>query len=118
VKAELKRLHSPDIDDLKNYSPSDKECFGFLLQIMVGVQDKEGEESFDVVVCTPQWLLLKYQRNGLFFALHHLIMFQYDYTMLFSKLKSYIDNIHGDNWNDIAHKISYIGKWEFQNYKS
>jgi len=54
--AEIKRLHSPDVYDLATFAPDDPEDFGFLLQIMAGTLGSEGEESFNVVVCTPRWV--------------------------------------------------------------
>ena len=56
MNAELKRLHSPDIFNLESYRPEDPQKFGFLLQIMVGPEGVEGEESFDVEVSTPMRL--------------------------------------------------------------
>jgi hypothetical protein len=52
MQAELKRLHSPDVIDLNAFRPNGP--FGFLLQAMVGPQGAEGDEAFDVVVCTPE----------------------------------------------------------------
>lgn len=56
MKAAIRQLHSPDIDDLKCWSPAEPECFGFLLQALVGPSDGEGEEPFDFVVCSPNGL--------------------------------------------------------------
>jgi hypothetical protein len=58
--AVLKGLHSTDIADVETYLPNEADNFGFVLRAMVGPMDGEGEESFDITVCTPRWLLEKY----------------------------------------------------------
>ena len=117
MKAELKRLHSPDIDDLAAFHPKQDDCFAFLLQLMVGVKGKEGEESFDVFVCTPKWLLENHKDDDVLFGLHNIIVFRYDYAFIVEKLKSYIEKIEAENWEELASKINLIGKWEFHNYR-
>ena len=61
----LKRLHSPDVFDLDTYSPEEESCFGFLLQAMFRPEDGEGEESFDMMVCTPKWLARDWHQRKL-----------------------------------------------------
>jgi hypothetical protein len=54
MKATVKGLHSPDVDDVQTYSPADKQKFGFLLQLFIGPEKGDGYESFEVMVCTPE----------------------------------------------------------------
>ncbi|MGF6489633.1 Imm8 family immunity protein [Pseudomonas frederiksbergensis] len=56
MEAKLKRLHSPDIYNLESYQPDVQDEFGFLLQAMIGPAGEDGEESFDMEVCTPKWI--------------------------------------------------------------
>jgi hypothetical protein len=117
MKAELKSIHSPDIFDLGKFDPNEKDNFGILLQLMVSPKNGKGEESFDIMVCTPQWLIRNYQKSDMIFGRHYLIVFEYDYPKIYDKLKEYIGGIEGDTWNEIALKIGRIGKWEFEDYQ-
>lgn len=116
MKIKIKRLHSPDIQDLQQFSPLEKDNFGFLLQVMIGEKGQEGEESFDIMVLTPKWLTENYNNNDIVFGFHHIIMFDYNYQLLLNKLINYIENINADNWDEFGNKINLIGKWEFSNY--
>ena len=116
MKAELKRLHSPDIDDLKQFIPNDANSFSFLLQIMVGQINLDGEESFDVIVCTPVWLLNEYRKSDVLFLRHFIIVFEYNYENIFSCIKQKIESLEYSNWDEFGKKMGEIGKWEFENY--
>lgn len=115
MKAKLKRLHSPDVD-LNTFCPSEPHNFGFLLQAMIGPADQEGEESFDIQVCTPQWLKSKHSQSDLVFGYHFLFVFEYDLKRIEAKVDKYCERCVGDNWQEIANKLRCIGKWEFENY--
>jgi len=118
MRAELKRLHSPDVDGpLEAFVPVDDRNFGFLLQIMAGPEGEEGEESFDVVVCSPAWLDRKLRAEP-FVGRHHLFMRKYQYETLVAFILSYCRECTGDTWANVAEKLGRLGKWEFENYKS
>ena len=118
MQAALKGLHSPDIADVKTYLPDDEENFGFVLQAMVGPMDAEGEESFDIVVCTPKWLMENYEPSDILLGLHKLIVFKYDYRRLSQFIEKYLMHCTGDSWEEIARKVSLLGQWEFENYRA
>jgi Immunity protein 8 len=116
MRAELRRLHSPDIDDLASYAPS-QGTFGFLLQVMAGPQGGEGEESFDVLVCTLEWLKQNRSRTDLIIGRHYLIVFEYDYERLRSFIDGYCSQCSGETWQKVAERLGRLGKWEFEDYK-
>jgi hypothetical protein len=117
TKPVLKRLHSPDVLDLESYSPTDQTCFSFLLQAMFGPEGDEGEESFDVVVCTPSWLAREVERKGIVDGRHHLIVGTFDLETIRSFLTRYANTCTGKSWQEAASKLSRLGKWEFEDYK-
>jgi Immunity protein 8 len=117
VRPVLKRLHSPDIPDLESYSPEDPNSFSFLLQAMFGPEGGEGDESFDIVICTPAWLSREVARKGFVDGRHHLIVREYNLSHLRSFLSQYAKNSASNTWQEAANKLSRLGKWEFEDYK-
>lgn len=118
MKAQIKYLHSPDVDDLQSFIPQVKDSFCFLLQIMVGPLGQQGEESFDALVCTPKWLIEHFDKGQIIIGRHYLLVFEYDYDRLTSFIDSYIEKCEGESWQEIATKLSRIGKWEFEDYRA
>jgi hypothetical protein len=117
MKAEIKYFHSPDIDNLESYKPEEKDNFCFLLQIMAGPEQVDGEESFDVIVCTPKWLMNNHNENEIIIGRHHLIVFKYDWMNIKSTIDNYIQNSIGNDWKECAIQLSRLGRWEFEDYK-
>ena len=113
MKAKLKRLHSPDID-IENYAPSDDD-YRFTLQVIVGPDDSDGEESFDITVCSPKWLARKTEESGILSGRHHLIVT--DYAKLVPYLEKFIDDCEGESWTVITDELGRLGHWEFEDYK-
>jgi hypothetical protein len=118
MQAVLKGLSSTDIADVETYLPDEEDNFGFVLRAMVGPMDGEGEESFDIIVCTPRWLLEKYGTSDVLLGLHKLIVFKYDYLRLRQFIEKYLMHCSGDTWQEIAEKVSLLGLWEFEGYRS
>jgi Immunity protein 8 len=120
MKPVIRRLHSPDIHDLENWTPEpgSEHKFGFLLQVLVGPSDGPGEESFDVVVCTPDWLHAKYPQDAVLSGRDHLIVFEYDFARLRDYIASFAESCGGSSWEDIALKLSRLGHWEFDDYQA
>jgi len=116
MKAEVKSIHAPEVNDLKSYTPQDRECFALQLQVMVGPKGMEGEESFDLTVCTPKWLLKQYDKDDIVVGRHHIIVFEYHYHKMIDFIKRLIESCEGDDWEEVAQKVSRYGMWEFEDY--
>lgn len=117
MRADLKNLHSPDILDLKNYVPNEEDNFGFLLQMIVGRKSYPNDgESFDIFICTPKWLQENKKQQKLVIGLHYIILFEYSYELLYTRLKQLVESMDGKSWQHICYQLSKIGKWEFEGY--
>lgn len=115
MRATIRYFHSPDID-IDNYQPGDPTNVGFLLQLFVGPSDGQGEESFDVVVCTPKWLQEQVMREGAIFGRHHLVVDRYDVDFIKQTLIDAVNSQKGADWPTLALKLATIGRWEFEDY--
>lgn len=103
----IKELHSPDIN-LETYSPSVKDNFGFLLQVIVGIEGEQGEECFDVYVCTPKWIEQNYTSQTILIGLHAMIVQEYNQGRLIEAIKELFCK-EGSSLSNISCELSYYG---------
>ena len=85
---------------------------------MVGPRGGGGEESFDINVCTLQWLEEQIDREGFVFGTHRLFVKTYDTLQIKKLITKFIERYSGACWREVAEKISRIARWEFEDYKA
>ena len=117
MKAKIKSFHSADIEDLYNFIPKDSENFSFLLELMVGPENREGEESFSIQICTPKWLLSTLKKDEVISGRHFFIVQEYNFDRILKKIKKIIESCNGLDWNEVAKKVNRFGYWEFEDYQ-
>jgi hypothetical protein len=117
MRAELKELHSPDVHDLATFVPDDPARFGVLIQLIAGPEGEPGEESFDVVVCTPAWLSDQVRAHGPLSGRHHLVVETFDWPVLREYFANLVRGCEGRDWREVATKLSRHGAWEFEDHR-
>jgi hypothetical protein len=117
MEAKLKRLHSPDVYNLEDYQPDLQDEFGFLLQAMIGPAGEEGEESFDIEVCTPKWIEKRHRVDEVVIGLHYLIVREYNYQRIVKAIERFLQGCSGKDWSEVSKKVSRLGFWEFEGYE-
>lgn len=117
MDAELKRLHSPDVYDLKNYQPEDPEVFCFILQAMIGPLGGAGEESFDIEVCTPKWIESHHGVGEVVIGQYYMFVREYNYQNIVSAIERFLKGCSGKDWREVSNKVSRLGRWEFDGYE-
>jgi hypothetical protein len=88
--------------------------------MLVGPSDSPGEESFDLVVCSPQWLAARCREVGLYDARHHLVVDveQFDKRHLRTWLESRVSNGQAETWREIGERLGRLGQWAFEDYRA
>ena len=115
MRAALKSVSTIDGDDPSNFRP-ETDCFSIWLRLYVGPSGEEGSESFDVCVCSPDWLARQSESDGFVMGRHHLVVNAYSFIPLRSTLERLIGQCSGENWAEVAAKVGRIGQWEFEDY--
>ena len=118
ISPQVKGIYTWEGDHLELHVPQDPQKFCILVRAMVGPRGSEGEESFDINVCTPQWLDEQVAREGFVFGIHRLFVRTYDPVYIKNLITKFIERYSGDSWREVAEKIGRIGQWEFEDYKS
>jgi hypothetical protein len=118
MRAVLKSLDlEPDPSTLSD-DPAD---FSLLARMIVGPHDTPGEESFDVTVCTPEWLAKACsQAGGIYNARHHLVVnFEaFDQRTLRAWLSACVQDVEADTWSEIGERLGRLGHWEFEDSRA
>jgi hypothetical protein len=115
IIAELRRLHSPDVQDLQS-GPDTPDNFCILIQAMIGPIGASGEESFDFTLCTPKWLAEHLSEGEFLFGRYYLIVHHYDYGLINRTIASLCQRASGSSWHDVAERLATYGRWEFEDY--
>ncbi|WP_433539967.1 Imm8 family immunity protein [Streptosporangium sandarakinum] len=115
MRAEVKEFYSPDLD-WQTEVPDGTACFGLLLQVFVGPAGEDASESFDLTVCTPSFMEGKVSEIGIVDGRHHLFVSCFDRNLIESYIRRRVESIYGRDWNEVALKVSRLGKWEFEDY--
>jgi Immunity protein 8 len=66
------------MDDLEKHVPENLEKFCVSVRAMVGPRGSDGEDSFDINVCSPKWLEEQVERHGFVLGRHYLFVPEYD----------------------------------------
>ena len=118
MRAKLKGLHCPEIDDLESWSPGDGP-FGISVLALIGPADSTGEESFVLTICTPEWFAAEQMRGqSVRSGTHTLFVTKYDYRAIVNFIERAVHRAEGKTWREIAEQLSWLGHWEFADYKN
>jgi hypothetical protein len=117
MRAELRRLHSPDADPVSDFAPEDPDSFGLFVQALIGPVGAEGEESFDFTVCTPRWFGREPFAKGFEWPLGHLFVDRWDYAVVERAIRDLCTHSEGADWHEVASHLARFGSWEFEGHR-
>jgi hypothetical protein len=116
MKAALRHILSLDVPDLAAWTPPAAD-FAIGVRLLVGPVGAEGEESFDLTVCSPGWLAAQVRDGSIYDGRHHLVVENFDYALLESYLQRRVEACRGSSWDEVARQLARLGYWEFEDYR-
>lgn len=84
---------------------------------MVGPIGENSAESFDILVCTPDWIRDCYLEQEFAWGRHLLIVKEFDIQRIKAFISAYVNRQSGKSWAEVAVKVSRIGSWEYEDYQ-
>jgi hypothetical protein len=112
----LKGASSPDAADLEKFSGPEAAPWAIYVELSVGPDAQDGEETFGITICSPRWIEQQVQ-NGPRILRHHIVVAQYSWAAVRQFIVSYLSAIEGDTWGDVAGHVARLAQWEFEDYR-
>ncbi|MEM9516618.1 MAG: Imm8 family immunity protein [Actinomycetota bacterium] len=116
MRAQIRGIHSPDVDDPATWTP-EQPGWCLFVQLFVGPEDGPGEESFGVVVCDPSWIGQQVEDGSVLDGRHTLVIDEFDWASLETYFQQRVGSYEENSWVDLAAKLSRLGRWEFEDYQ-
>jgi hypothetical protein len=117
INAKVRGIFSVEMDELELHVPLDTQNFSAVVRVMVGPRDGDGEESFDINVCSPEWLKERVELDGFALGLHRLFIESYDPARIRKLITKFVEKYSGESWQELGLKLSRIAYWEFQDHR-
>ena len=104
-------------ESLETFKPEDPEFFGFYVSAFIGPQDEPGTDMFTFFICSPGQLVRERIEKGFWFLHGVLLLTRWDYAVLHRAIADLCAHTVGENWDEVATKLSRYGIWEFEDWK-
>lgn len=116
MRAAIRTIMSLAVVDLAAWLPGDAD-FAIGVRIIAGPEGGEGEESFDLTVCTGGWLAQRAADSGFFDARHHLVVPEFNWSAISGYLTRRVAECQGETWRQVGEQLARLGYWEFEDYQ-
>lgn len=111
--ARLKELNSPDLPDMEHAVPKDSASFRILVQALIGLEEGDAADTFNFIVCTPDWLKQNLHAGEALSGRYYIIIAAYDYHTIRREIEKYCRESSAGSWEEIAVKLHSYGRWEY-----
>jgi hypothetical protein len=102
---------------LKEYRPANPENVAISIRLEAGLVGSDATDSFDLFVCTPNWMKEQCTQEGAVWGRHMLLIPEYDYDLILQAVTHRMAACQGKDWHEVANKLARFAAWEFEDYR-
>jgi len=117
MRARISNIGTQFGEPLESVQVEKRENFHEWVRAQIGPTPGQGEEIFDFLVCSPEWVNEECRRTGYFMARRVLIVPQWDPDLVKKAIEYVVSLVTADTWQEIASTLSSIASWEFEDYQ-
>lgn len=115
MKASLRSLSSFDVEDLATWRPK-ASSWSIGIRIVAGPDEGPGDESFDLTICSVEWVEENVAKHGAFEGRHHLIVGGFQWSSIEAYVTRRVTACSGSTWDEVAQQLGRFAYWEFEDY--
>ena len=112
-------IRSISWDDHADRTSSESAEYSWSVRVIAGPSTGPGDESFDLTVCTPEWVAHRTRQvGGIYDARHHVLvdLESFDRAVVEAWITKRVTAVTGGDWAEVGQKLSRLGYWEFEDY--
>lgn len=113
--AELRGIDWYETEPLETYDPDPLLPFDFEVNLSIGVAGRRGADLFRIRVCNPAAIAQIVGGAIVMFGYNRIVVERFEYATFRKVIEAYCASCEAQTWTELAHRISRIGHWEFEN---
>jgi hypothetical protein len=127
IRADLKLILAFDVDhgsvdDVASYRPKDENRFAVQLSLLVGTPENDFGDTFEIIVCSPRWLLENLDAHWPAYRLGSgavlpgrdlWLMKHWDYDRVKQSVNQILGSVTAETWDDLANWLGRHLSWEY-----
>ncbi|MCE2570946.1 Imm8 family immunity protein [Motilimonas eburnea] len=111
MKPEIKCFDCTDFDPIETYHFDDLNDVDYWINFTIGPTGFDGGDYFQVRVTT-------FSNVGLKESIQYCILLEhYSFSQVLARVNKILSQCEGQDWHEVATKISEYMRWEFHDYK-
>lgn len=117
IVLEIRSIDSPDVGNLWAWKPQSNEEVIFLIEMEIGEKNTVGADLFQVVIATPEALLL--QSSKKFKIIQNrstIIISKYEWRSIYNGLIEVVKHCESSTWIESVTLLQRFFIWEYEDY--
>ena len=104
-------------ENLNTYSPEIPRNFCVWLTLTIGSESEEGNNLFQVGICTVTWLSHQLSINNAYILRHLILVEKFDFELIKDSIYKIIKIAERSSWEESVQVLCRYFSWEFEDHQ-